>query len=47
MHWQASLTVAFGGRVTGSWFLTMSDIFLMVTAYLDEVFCVRGISAMP
>ncbi len=29
MDWHASLTVALGGRLTGSWFLTISDIFLM------------------
>src|SRR5271155_174025 len=28
---QASLTVAWAGRATGSWFLTISDIFLMMT----------------
>src|SRR5690242_1616382 len=32
MHLQASLTVACGGSVSGSWFLTMSDIFLIATA---------------
>jgi len=31
MHWQASFTVALGGSVTGSWFLTISDIFRTVT----------------
>jgi hypothetical protein len=30
MHRQASLTVALSGRVTGSWFLTISAIFLMI-----------------
>src|SRR5271166_3465251 len=47
MHRQASLTVALGGSVTGSWFLTMSDIFLMVRLYAGEAFFVRSISALP
>src|SRR5215472_6815725 len=33
MHRQASRTVASGGSVSGSWFLTMSDIFLMVIPF--------------
>src|SRR6201997_1092981 len=39
MAWHASLTVALGGRVTGSWFLTISDIFLM-----DQGLCWRNLS---
>src|SRR6516165_5426951 len=33
---QASLTVALGGSVTGSWFLTMSDIFRIILGPMLE-----------
>src|ERR1700751_5450848 len=36
IRWQASRTVALGGSVTGSWLLTMSDIFLMVPSLLSS-----------
>ena len=32
---QTSLTVALGGNVTGARFLTMSDIFLMITPHAE------------
>src|SRR6516162_1166292 len=48
MHWQASLTVAPGGSVTGCWFLTMSDTFLTIRPYAGgRRFSVRRISTLP